>query len=277
MQIDYAKMREVYEKTGYQLAYYSPIGLLYCMVKSSGRLKAVNLSRNIVIEGDNGIEFVYVQAADGSEEMLSHVQGKSMSYIDVSSRHLFTDLKPSDQKHHEAVYDIRRFTDFSEIPGKARLSKRFSETYRGILFRHGNTIDAELLSAIQKLYADWNRKSSHGSAYEIESIEKIHHTHNFPRVDVYSLFDKSELIAYCLGDRGNGGMFVLHFIKCDTRYAGIYQYFQHKIGCHQRDIHGTRNINYTNLTDNFGLREMKLQLKPSYFLQPYCSVNCLCC
>jgi|GEM_PF-3557899 len=277
MQIDYAAMREMYDQTGYQLAYYSPIGLLYCMVKSSDRLKLSFIDHNILIEGDDGIEFIYLRAGGNNERIRSHAQGKSLSYIDPSSRHLFGDLKPSDQKHHEVVYDIRRFTDFSEIPGKARLSRRFAESYHGVQFRHGNTVDAGFLLTIQKLYTKWQWKTSHSSSHELESIERICRMRNFPHIEVYSLHDRGDLIAYCIGDRGNGGMFMLHFIKCDTRYRGIYQYFHHKIGHHQRNTYGSHSINYTNLTDNAGLREMKLQLKPSRFLIPYCSPQCYCC
>ncbi len=172
MQIDYAAMREMYDQTGYQLAYYSPIGLLYCMVKSSDRLKLSSVDHNILIEGDDGIEFIYLRAGGNNERTRSHAQGKSLSYIDPSSRHLFGDLKPSDQKHHEVVYDIRRFADFSEIPSKARLSRRFSETYGGIQFRHGNIIDGALLSGIRKLDATWQRNTSHSSSHELESIER---------------------------------------------------------------------------------------------------------
>lgn len=189
-------------------------------------------------------------------------------YIDQKFVQFLKDLFPIQQEgdsEHEAIYPIERFSRFSEVDTQKRRANIFFCNNQYDFKEYEERFEGGVIELVDY----WELHTQHPTEY-CDNIITRFFTENYKKLPIkgFVLLSNNVVAGYVFGEVINYETFVVNVIKARMDIKGIYQALMNLVSNHEA-LREVKFINYTNLTNVEGLREMKLRLKPIKFIIPW--------
>ncbi len=125
------------------------------------------------------------------------------------------------------IYDVSQMAHYSgrRLAKKRNLEKQFLSEYS----HYEKPLSKETLQDALHVLEIWQKEVSHTKEHaDYEPAKEAIMLHDVLDLEGMLFYSENEPIGVLIGAPLNAQVFVVHFVKADTRYKGIYQYIYHR-------------------------------------------------
>ena len=178
-----------------------------------------------------------------------------------------------DHDSHDYVYSIPEMAALAgnRFRGKRNFVNRFKQNSEDAQLQIVDIKNKAVQEKFIQLFYDWEkRKQADRSDTETElaAIKRLFNLNSLENINALAIFKKEKIVGFSIFEIVQNNYAILHFLKADTSYVGIYPYlFQERAKLLQ-----SKGINFLNAEQDLGienLRKSKRSWLPVHYFKKY--------